>query len=192
MKFVPNTLTFGRIAITPVILILLLHVDTLLGRSIALLLFILAAISDYWDGRLARSMGVDSRLGKFLDPMADKVLVLGTFAVLSVLFPRMTPWWAVSLIAFRDVSVTSLRIHAEMRGQTLKTIPLAKTKTTVQLVYLIGILLVLVADHVPGMVAQGAGWVLESIIPYAFLLFVVAFTLVTGFWYFIFREYCLS
>lgn len=179
MSIVPNTLTISRIAVTPMVLALLFW-DTLTGQGLALVLFVLAAISDYWDGRLARSMGAVSRLGKFLDPMADKVLVLGTFVTLSILLPDVAPWWAVALIGLRDVVVTTLRIRAESQGQTLQTLPLAKTKTTLQLVYLIGVLVLLVARHVPGIVATGAEWVLGSMIPVVLLCIIVALTVYTG------------
>lgn len=187
MSFVPNTLTISRIALTPMVLALLFW-DTLAGQGFALLLFVLAAISDYWDGRLARSLNAVSRLGKFLDPMADKVLVLGTFIALSILLPDVAPWWAVALIGLRDIVVTALRIRAESQGRTLQTIPLAKTKTTLQLVYLIGILVLLVARHVPGVVTSSAEWVLGSMIPVALLYIVVALTLYTGAWYLLRNE----
>lgn len=179
MSFVPNTLTISRIAVTPMVLALLFW-DTLTGQGLALVLFVLAAISDYWDGRLARSLDAVSRLGKFLDPMADKVLVLGTFVALSILFPDVAPWWAVVLIGLRDVVVTTLRIRAESQGQTLQMIPLAKTKTTLQLIYLIGVLVLLVARHVPGIVTRSAEWVLGSMVPVGLLCVVVALTLYTG------------
>ena len=72
MKFVPNALTISRIVVTPILLVLLFW-DTLVGQGSALVLFILAAISDYFDGKLARTYGVPTRLGQFLDPFADKV-----------------------------------------------------------------------------------------------------------------------
>ncbi len=184
MRFVPNFLTIGRIAVTPFVL-LLLFTDRLWGQGAALILFVLAAISDYWDGRLARSMDADSRLGRFLDPMADKILVLGTFVGLAVLHPEVAPWWAVVLIAVRDLGITGIRIRQESQGRTLRTIPMAKTKTTFQLVYLIGILTLLTARYLPGIVAQGALWVLQSMIPIALLAAVVVITLYTGWRYII-------
>lgn len=188
MKFVPNALTISRIVLTPVVLVLLFS-DTLLGQLGALVLFILAALSDYLDGKLARSLGVRSRLGQFLDPFADKVLVLGTFVALAVRIPEIVPWWAVALIALRDVTVTILRMWTESRGKTLRTIPMAKTKTTLQLVFLIGILTLLTARWLPGVLARVATWVLDSTIPFALLMLVVAVTVFTGLWYFFRKEY---
>ena len=188
MKYVPNALTIGRIVVTPILLALLFW-DTLAGQGGALVLFILAAISDYFDGKLARSLGARSRLGQFLDPMADKVLVLGTFTALAFLIPQVVPWWAVALIALRDVVVTALRMWAESKGRTLRTIPMAKTKTTLQLVFLIGILVMLAARHVPGVLAEIAVWVLQSMIPFILLMAVVALTLYTGLWYIFNKDY---
>lgn len=190
MRFLPNILTIARILVTPVLLVLLLS-DTWLGQSGALVLFVLAAISDYFDGKLARQYGAGTRLGQFLDPLADKVLVLGTFAALAFMMPDIVPWWAVALIALRDVSVTVLRTWAESRGRTLRTLPMAKAKTTLQLVFLIGILVMLVARHpvMPGVVVEAARWVLASIIPFGLLMVLVAVTLFTGAWYFMNQEY---
>ena len=188
MKYVPNALTIGRIIVTPILLALLFW-DTLAGQGGALVLFILAAISDYFDGKLARTLGARSRLGQFLDPMADKVLVLGTFTALAFLIPEVVPWWAVALIALRDVVVTALRMWAEAKGRTLRTIPMAKTKTTLQLVFLIGVLVMLTARHLPGILAEIAVWVLQSVIPFILLMAVVALTLYTGLWYIFNKDY---
>lgn len=188
MKYVPNAITIGRIVVTPILLVFLFW-DTLVGQGAALVLFILAAISDYFDGKLARSLGARSRLGQFLDPMADKVLVLGTFTALAFLIPEVVPWWAVALIALRDVVVTALRMWAESKGRTLRTIPMAKTKTTLQLVFLIGVLVMLTARHIPGMLAEIAIWVLQSLIPFILLMAVVALTLFTGLWYLLNKDY---
>ena len=191
MNFVPNALTIGRIVVTPILLALLLT-ETLLGQVGALVLFLLAAISDYYDGKMARTYGAQSRLGQFLDPFADKVLVLGTLAVLAVMIPKIVPWWAVALIALRDVAVTMLRMWAESRGQSLRTVPMAKTKTTLQLVFLIGVLVVMAATKFPEMIASPARWVLEGegyVIPLALLMAVVALTIFTGVWYLFNKEY---
>jgi len=188
MKFVANAITIGRIVLTPVVLVLLSW-DTLEGQGGALALFIVAAVSDYVDGKVARAFGVRSRLGQFLDPFADKVLVLGTFAALAFLIPQIVPWWAVALIALRDVVITGMRLRAESKGRTLRTIPMAKTKTTLQLVFLIGVLVLLTARHLPGVIAEVAAWVLQSVIPFILLMVVVALTVFTGLWYLFNQEY---
>ena len=183
-RHLPNILTVTRILLTPVVL-LLLATQTLWAQAGALLLFMLASVSDYLDGRLAREMNVHSRLGRFLDPLADKVLVLGTFATLAVVRPGTVPWWAVGLIALRDVVITVLRAWAEARGKSLRTLPLAKSKTVAQLFFLVTMLGLLTAQHLPGPLERSATWMLdESLIPYALLMVVVALTVATGALYF--------
>jgi CDP-diacylglycerol--glycerol-3-phosphate 3-phosphatidyltransferase len=179
MKNVPNAITISRILLTPVVLALL-FTDTFGGRLGALVVFIVAAISDYYDGKLARSFKAGSRLGQFLDPFADKVLVLGTFAALAILIPRVVPWWAVVLIAARDFLVTGLRTWHEANGRTLRTMRLAKAKTTVQLVFLIATLVLLTATEMNGVIQSTARWVMNSPIPWYLMLFVVLFTVWTG------------
>lgn len=188
MRHLPNALTIARIAITPVLLGLLLS-ETLLGQFWAFGLFVAAAVSDYLDGKLARSYQVRSRLGQFLDPFADKILVLGTFACLAYLIPAVVPWWAVVLIALRDVGVTVLRSWAEAHGRSLRTTPVARAKTLVQLIYLILLLLLLACTKAPGALGRGAGAVLEGPVPFLVLLFVVGFTVVTGLLYAFRQEY---
>ena len=188
MDYVPNAITISRIAITPVLLAFLFW-DSLPGQAIALTLFVLAAISDYYDGWLARRLNVRSRLGQFLDPMADKVLVLGTMVALAVLVPAAVPWWAVAAIVVRDIVVTMLRLRAEIAGRMLRTIPMAKTKTTMQLVFVITMLVLLTGRHIPGILAEVSSWILQGIIPLMLLLVVVAITVLTGIWYLVHSEY---
>jgi len=154
--------------------------DSLAASIVALALFVGAAISDYYDGKLARQLGVGSRVGKFLDPLADKILILGTFIALAVLIPDVVPWWAVALIGVRDVYVTAQRSVAETRGRSVRTLPMAKTKTTFQLIFLIGMLVVLVVVKLPPPLASIGSWVLDSVIPFILLLIVVALTVITG------------
>jgi len=191
MKYVPNALTIARIIITPLMLVALLS-NTFPGLVIALVLFIVAAISDYLDGKIARSYKVRSRLGTFLDPLADKVLVLGTFVALIFLVPQVVTWWAVALIAFRDLAVTLQRMWAEAHGRSLRTLPIAKAKTGVQLGYLIALLALLVAARLPGAVGREASRLLDGPIPFILLILVVGFTVLTGVIYLMRQDYFSS
>lgn len=190
MKYLPNAITIIRIIVTPILLVLLLS-GTFVGQLSALILFVFAAISDYLDGKLARVLKVGSRLGQFLDPLADKVLVIGTFAALSYLIPEQVPWWGVLLIVVRDVAVTLLRTWAESRGRTLRTLPLAKGKTTIQLTFLITVLLLLTLEKLvaPQAVRSAAQWILQTPIVYVGMMIVVVFTVITGLVYFFKHEY---
>ena len=180
LRYVPNLLTVARILVTPVLLVLL-TVPSSAGQVSAVTLFVVASASDYWDGVLARRLGVRSRLGQYLDPLADKILVLGTFAMLAAQTPSLVPWWAVLLIAGRDVVVTGLRSWSEAHGQTLRTYRVAKGKTLLQLAFLFGILTLRAATYGAPPVRQWATWVLyDSSVPGIALAVVVGFTLATG------------
>jgi CDP-diacylglycerol--glycerol-3-phosphate 3-phosphatidyltransferase len=201
MKHVPNALTIGRIIVTPIFLVLLLS-GTLTGQLVALVLFILAAISDYWDGKIAREYGVGSRIGQFLDPLADKVLVLGAFFAFLLLPPDdqgrvlMEPWWwwAVGVIALRDLAVTLLRSWAERVGRPVQTKYAAKVKTAVQLTFLIAVQVFLVASKLgryDGWLADlGAltGAVLYGPATSILLLITALLTVWTGVLYFVRRQ----
>lgn len=130
----PNILTYGRIVAVPLVAGLLMWGgDT--ARWAALAIYVVAAITDFFDGYLARKWGQQSALGKMLDPIADKVLVAVVLLVLSadgVLFGGHI--WAAIIILAREVLVSGLR---EFLGQLHVSVPvtqIAKWKTTVQLV----------------------------------------------------------
>jgi CDP-diacylglycerol--glycerol-3-phosphate 3-phosphatidyltransferase len=183
LRYVPNVLTVARILMTPVVL-LLCTVPTFAAQSGAVVLFVLASLSDYYDGKLARAMGARSRFGQFLDPLADKVLVLGVFGLLAMYEPQAVSWWAVVAIAARDAVVTGLRSWHETQGRTLRTFRIAKAKTLSQLAFLFGMLVLRAMSHLPVGVADRARWLLDdSSIPYVLMVGVVAITVGTGLLY---------
>jgi len=134
----PNMLTMGRILVIPVVLILLDR-GTPEDCLIAALVYSAAALTDLIDGWLARRMGVVSVLGKFLDPLADKLLVM---AVLVYMVPmgRM-PEWAVVLLIAREISVTGLRGIASSEGVVIAAGDDGKSKTALQMVGILCLLL---------------------------------------------------
>ena len=180
LRYIPNLLTAGRILVTPLLLVLL-SVQSQAGQMSAVFLFVLASLSDYYDGVLARRFGVRSRLGQYLDPLADKVLILGTFIALALEAPDLVPWWAVVAIALRDVVVTIFRSWAEATGQMLPTYRMAKGKTMLQILFLFAILVLRAAAHTSPPLQEAARWILyESQLPGLALIGVVGFTLATG------------
>lgn len=195
MKHVPNALSLARILVTPAFFVLLLS-GRFWGQLAALGLFLFAAASDWLDGTVARRYDAGSRLGQFLDPLADKVLVLGAFVALLFLPPdvqgRPLPvtWWAVALIALRDFAVTALRTYAERRGRTVRTRGAAKVKTGVQLAFLIYVQAFLVASKLgrfgeaEARLGALAADVLYGPVTFVFLLVTVGLTLWTGALYF--------
>ncbi len=187
MRFVPNTITALRVVLAPLLILCLLQ-DTRWTQITALVLFVLAAGSDWADGHVARMMNAQSRIGRFLDPFADKVLVLGTFSALSWLYPEQVPWWAVLLIFARDILVTVLRMVAEVSGKSLRTIRFAKAKTVLQLAFLTVVIILRVLSYVPD-TARFAEQALFSGYIFWMLMFVVGMTLLTGFRYLIRTDY---
>jgi CDP-diacylglycerol--glycerol-3-phosphate 3-phosphatidyltransferase len=140
----PNALTVGRIVVTPLIAILPFANSWTL-RLAAFVLFTLAAITDYIDGHLARSRKEETDLGRLLDPLADKALLVGTFVpmyLLSSHFPFITPagtlglpWWIVVVVLGRELFMTIFRQAAARRGVVIAAIGPAKWKTGFQLVW---------------------------------------------------------
>jgi len=179
-RYIPNLLTVTRILVTP-LLLLLLTVPSQEGQASAVVLFVLASLSDYYDGELARRFQVRSRLGQYLDPLADKILVLGTFGMLAFEAPALVPWWAVLVMALRDVAVTGLRSWVEAWGKTLHTYRIAKLKTMLQLAFLFGVLVLRTGTYMAPPIRQWATWVLhKSALPGISLAVVVGFTVATG------------
>ncbi len=119
----------------PVFLILFLQEDLLL-RGISLIVFGVAAITDFLDGYYARRYEVESEFGIFMDPLADKFLTFAGFVCLPFLDPTQFPWWGVAIIVIRDLSITGLRIYTKRREITLQTRNTAKAKTAIQMGYL--------------------------------------------------------
>lgn len=178
LRYIPNILTVIRILLTPLVLLLLTS-PSLSAQGAALLCFIIAGASDYYDGVLARRMQARSRLGQFLDPLADKILVLGTFVTFLVVEPMAVTWWGVALIALRDAVVTGVRSYAESQGRTLKTFRVAKWKTLLQLFFLFLVMVLRTLTYTDG--GDAATWLLrDSGIMLWFFHGVVAFTVFTG------------
>ena len=134
----PNLLTMGRIAAIPLVLVLL---DRGGPRDCywAALLFAGAAITDFLDGYLARKRGLVSVLGKFLDPLADKLIVMATLVWL-VPMGRIAPSVVVLLLA-REISITGLRSIAASEGVVIAAGEGGKSKTALQMV---GILMLMI------------------------------------------------
>ena len=135
----PNLLTMSRITVSPVIFILLLYRPGHLMSFFSALVFTLAAITDFLDGYLARRLNMVTDLGKFLDPLADKILVCVALIMLIPL-DRVQPL-VVALIIMRELLVTGLRVYAINENMIIETSRLAKYKTTFQIVAVVGLLL---------------------------------------------------
>src|SRR5512135_3705676 len=134
----PNQLTVLRILLTPVFLVLLFSGDSAL-RQWSLLVYIVAALTDWYDGWVARRWGYVTRWGTFLDPLADKIITSAAF--ISFIYLNLVPAWTVWVIVFRDIVITLVRSYSEYKGKPFDTSKLAKTKTFLQFTVLFYILL---------------------------------------------------
>ena len=175
---IPNVLTIFRIVLTP-IFILCLFYNYPYARLWALIIFIVASITDAFDGHYARKYNQVTRHGQFLDPLADKILVSSAFISFAIL--DLIPYWMVGLIVFRDLFVTGLRMAMESQGLTMITSKIAKAKTTTQISVIIFILLFL------GVQIFSYNWlkviidfIVENSIIYYFTLIATFFTVWTG------------
>jgi CDP-diacylglycerol--glycerol-3-phosphate 3-phosphatidyltransferase len=126
----PNAITLARIALVPVFLVLAYRPGT--GAAVgAFAVFLIASLSDSLDGYLARKNNTVSRMGQFLDPLADKLLVGAALVVL--VGTRDLPLWIALLIAFREVAIQILRTQIVSGGGDLPASPVAKIKTVAQI-----------------------------------------------------------
>ncbi len=129
----PNQLTILRIILTPVFLFFFLS-DNPVFKLISLGIFIVAALTDWYDGWLARKFNYITNWGKFWDPLADKILTSGAFIGFVIL--RIIPLWMVIIIIARDLVITSLRAYADYRDFSFPTSYYAKWKTFMQMFFL--------------------------------------------------------
>ncbi len=155
----PNLLTTLRLALAPVILFTL-HSGAWYGTGVAFLVFGAASVTDFYDGRLARAGNRVTRTGRFLDPLADKVLVTCGLVVLAC--ERLVSLWLVAPIVVRDVIVTGMRVHALARGRQLETSRFARWKTAMQLVAVAVLLFLLAVRDVAARFVPGKGLLLSG------------------------------
>lgn len=140
----PNILTLSRIFFA-VIIVWLLLLNSLAGNVGAAVFFVIASITDFYDGYLAKKHGLTSDFGKLMDPIADKVLMLSIFVVLANI--GMVAWWMVVLIALREIVVTVDRLIMMRQGIVLAAEQLGKIKTVFQILTVAVILIYLILDQ---------------------------------------------
>jgi cardiolipin synthase len=138
----PNFLTIMRIVMIPFFLYYLLSQHPR-DRLIALAIFGIASVTDFFDGYLARKWKQESPLGRFLDPLADKALVIATL-VMFILLDQAVPLWMVIVIILRDMLVTLMRYLAIRKGTEIRTTRLGKAKTMFQMFSIVLILVILI------------------------------------------------
>lgn len=134
----PNKLSVARVLCIPAI-VTLLYFENQTCRLVAAGLFILGCITDFLDGKIARKHNLVTDFGKFIDPVADKLLVLTTLIMLVHL--RMMDAWIVILILCRELAVDGLRMVAVTKGKVIAAGPLGKWKTACQMVLISAMLI---------------------------------------------------
>lgn len=138
----PNKLTISRIIMTFVFMFFL-FTNLPFGRLFALVTFAAASITDFLDGYIAKKRGLVSDFGKFMDPIADKILIIGAF--LAFVEMQIIPAWMVVIIMFREFIVTGLRFLMLLKGHDVSSARAGKHKTVTQTVTIIFILIYLIA-----------------------------------------------
>ena len=178
----PNALTIFRVILTPIFIYLLFN-SSMYSNLYALIIFILASVTDAFDGYYARKYNIETEFGNFLDPLADKILVSSAF--ISFYLLDLIKLWMVVVILSRDFFITCLRIVMKKNGQSLKTSRIAKSKTAVQLILIIFILIFLAVEKMEAsMFSLFGNIILEYNIVYNATFIVSIFTFYTGFRYF--------
>ena len=142
IKYVPNLMTLSRILLTPLMIYFMIS-ESNQNYSLAFIFFVIASITDYFDGKIARKYDIESRFGIFIDPLADKLLIVSAFVsfrfIPEIYDSQIVTLWMIGLISFRDVFVTALRILMESKGETMVTSKVAKFKTFFQIVTIIAL-----------------------------------------------------
>ena len=172
----PNILTLSRVFLT--CLFIIFAQQGAPGAWGALLFFVLAVITDFADGYIARKYDLITPFGKFMDPVADKFLILSAFFMLA--FEGLVPLWMVLVIAVREILVTASRVQFMTRGQVIPAEQTGKIKTVVQMTTIVLALLYrcldVASENLLGFCWQGA--------VILFIIFSVILTVWSGIEYF--------
>jgi len=134
----PNKLTLSRIILSPIFMVFFI-MDNVYCRALSLVIFTVASLTDLWDGYLARKYGIVTSFGKFMDPLADKILTSTAFLSFAAL--GYVKAWMIVLIITREFFITGLRTLAAYRGLVISPSFSAKLKTVLQMMTIVVILL---------------------------------------------------
>ncbi|EJT5938300.1 TPA: CDP-diacylglycerol--glycerol-3-phosphate 3-phosphatidyltransferase [Clostridium perfringens] len=181
-----NKLTLIRIILVPIFLVFIAYQDLPYGSVIATLIFIIASVTDQLDGYIARSRNQVTNFGKFMDPLADKLLV--TAALISLVELQLVPAWAAIVIIAREFAVSGLRTIAASEGLVIAASWWGKIKTVIQIIAIVLLLLQVNIINSPGIkeLVSGSNFLRNFFIyvPDIFLYLAVAITIISGVDYF--------
>lgn len=189
-----NKLTMLRIFLVPVFLIFISVKGIPYGSIVATLVFIIASITDQLDGYIARSRNQVTNFGKFMDPLADKLLV--TAALVALVGLNLTPAWAVVIILAREFAVSGLRTLAASGGVVIAASWWGKIKTVTQI---IAILLLLIKVNIGESLSavefvsnNGFLNTFFTYVPEAIMFIAVLITIISGIDYFVKNKHVIS
>lgn len=189
MTALPNILTMFRLALIPVFVWMATR-GTLTGSVLALAAFVTASITDSLDGYYARKYGTTTDLGIFLDPLADKLLVLSAFYWCALGVGALQIWfniWLVHLIAVREIVITVLRMAHRRTGRQVVTTWAGKWKAGMQMGALCTVLALEAASRVADALGGPGHWIYSAPVWYlvqTLFAIAVALTVVSGIRYF--------
>lgn len=185
---IANKITISRLVIT-ILFIIAMAFEAFPAKTLGLLLFVLACITDYYDGMLARKYGLITPFGELSDPLADKILISAAFIAFLKIPAFDIPAWAVVAIIAREFTVTGIRLIAASQGTIIPAITAGKQKTVIQMVCVITLLLFLSAQEILSVKITsfpGALDVMNKIAPglsFYLILITALFTLYSGYVY---------
>jgi CDP-diacylglycerol--glycerol-3-phosphate 3-phosphatidyltransferase len=158
-----NRLTISRLVLT-VLFVATLNWDWPYARTAALIIFLIAGVTDFVDGEIARRYGEVTNFGKLMDPLVDKIMMAAAFISLvpPLVLPdgaplKAIPAWAATTVVARDFLITGLRLMASARGQVLPAERLGKHKTSWQIITVVFFLVLLSARELE-YAKSGSGW----------------------------------
>lgn len=165
----PNRLSLLRVGLVPLI-VLMIIIGASWSYGVALALFLVGGLTDWADGWMARRYRIVTNFGKFMDPVADKLLVLS--AMISLCGQGLIPSWACVVVLFRELAVDGLRLVAMEQGRVIAAGKLGKIKTCTQMAMLVAYLL------------SAIGWLRVPALNWTLLAVAMAMTLWSGVDYF--------
>lgn len=185
----PNKLSVLRICLVPVFVIIMMLPESLFkgfdvwGSIIGVLIFIIASFTDMLDGKIARKRNLITNFGKFIDPLADKFMVIGAMLVLLYKYEYIRPvfFWAVLIVIFRELAVTSMRLIASGSGVVVPANMLGKIKTVTQIVCICTVIIEPMLIEL-GVLLFGSTFFLAGLLPLTYTSIAVSafFTLWSG------------
>jgi CDP-diacylglycerol---glycerol-3-phosphate 3-phosphatidyltransferase len=164
----PNRLTLARVIMVPVF-VAFMAVENPVCYAIAYVIFVVASITDYYDGKIARERNLVTNFGKLVDPVADKVLIAAAYIMLIPMPDLRVPAWGIIIIIAREFLVTGARSLAASEGNVVAANMWGKTKAVMQMVYIFVFIPLVILKHVL------ARWVPDYVDPYGTVLYISSY-----------------